>query len=78
MSFTDKSGSFSVLFENIDVMTTFIRSIATTLAHIAQHTEATQGDTPIKYLLPGAAPAADEVALATGMAAGEHTVNHRR
>jgi hypothetical protein len=71
MSFADaKAGAFSVLFDGVEVMTTFLRTLAAALAHVCQHTEANQGDTPIKYLWPGPAPAADDVALAAGMAAG--------
>lgn len=72
VSFADAAGNqWSLLFDSLDVMTTFLRTLAATVVHMSAFGSSdADAAGPVRRLLPGAASADDETALATGMSAG--------
>jgi hypothetical protein len=70
MSFTDsQNNQWSVLFDQVDTMTSFLKILTVAVAHIAMHKEA---NSPyVKFTLPSSqAGSSEDPALTTGMAAG--------
>lgn len=71
MSFSDAQGNkWSALFDSAEVMTTILRAIVASMAHIATHQES-KTEIVIKGILPSpAGSSSDEPMLTVGMAAG--------
>lgn len=78
MSFADTTGNqWSLLFDSVEVMTTFVRTVVATVVHCATHNPDTvDGSVTIRRSLPRAQPSdgEDSTALAQGMSAGIYLV----
>lgn len=74
VSFADAAGNqWSLLFDSVEVMTAFLRTLAATVVHMSAFgSSGTDAASPVRRLLPRAASAdgSDETALAAGMSAG--------
>lgn len=73
MSFSDAAGNqWSLLFDSVEVMSQFVRTVVATVVHCATHNPDTvDAAAPIRRALPRAEPADEEdTVLAQGMSAG--------
>lgn len=76
MSFADAAGNqWSLLFDSLEVMNNFVRTVAATVVHVVSHGDGgSGGGAVVKRSLPRAATDDDATTLSMGMSAGMYVV----